>query len=64
MNPILSSKYVYENSTDVFIDNKNIESAAKLVLICCVCIEKRVQRVLSEVIVSRGQTLSPRALID
>ena len=31
MNPKLSARYVYENSTDVFIDGKSIKSTAELV---------------------------------
>ena len=32
MNPKVSSKFIYENSIDVFIDDKSIESAAELVI--------------------------------
>lgn len=44
MNPKLSSKYIYENSADVFIDDKSVESAAELVvkiIIQFVCIIKQ-----------------------
>lgn len=33
MDPKVSSKFIYENSTDVFIDDKNVESAVGLVII-------------------------------
>ena len=33
MDPKVSSKFIYENSTDVFIDDKNVESAVELVII-------------------------------
>lgn len=31
MDPKVSSKFIYENSTDVFIDDKNVESAVELI---------------------------------
>ena len=42
MNPKLSSKYVYENSTNVFIDGKGIKSTAELVGLDIVIRQSRV----------------------